>query len=268
MQNHQSQIANHTSRPHPQRNVVAKKKPTKRTAPESKPTSLSLPPSPKRPRLSTNPPFGTPDVQYVGTTYVELGDDIDRPLPPGEWKLSAIQILAAYSGMNVHNNLSTPAQVRRVRCGEIAPHIHDRVLGDGNCLFRAISKEITRTEENHITIRLAALGYLRENPSRITYGAPTFNIDPCTDPVRQAQCYISTHHMDRCGWGTDFEIMLLSSLLTIQIFSHSTCGKSRELVCFAPGFTRNRSACPYRIYVYNITNFHYDTVIPVLHPPQ
>ena len=50
--------------------------------------------------------------------------------------------------------------------------------------------------------------------------------------------YISTHHMDRCGWGTDFEIMLLASLLTIQIFSRSTAGnffpaaaQSEETVC-------------------------------------
>ena len=177
--------------------------------------------------------------------------------------------------MNVHNNLSTPARVRRVRCGEIAPHIRDRVLGDGNCLFRAISKEITGTEENHTAVRLAALGYLRENPSLIRYGAPTFNIDQCTDLVRRAQLeqeavsmYISTHHMDQSGWGTNFEIMLLASLLTIQIFSRSTFGESREWVCFAPGFTRNRSACPYGIYIYNITNFHYDRVIPVLRPPQ
>ena len=70
--------------------------------------------------------------------------------------------------------------------------------------------------------------------------------------------------MDRSGWGTDFEIMLLASLLTIQIFSFSTHGESRQWVCYAPGFTRNRSACPYGIYVYNVTNYHYDRVIPAV----
>ena len=84
------------------------KQPTKRTAPESKPTSLSPPPpSPKRPRLSTN---STPDIQYIGTTHGQLGADIDLPLPPDEWKLAAIQILGAYSGVSVHNNLSSPAR--------------------------------------------------------------------------------------------------------------------------------------------------------------
>ena len=122
-------------------------------------------------------------------------------------KLAAIQILGAYSGVSVHNNLSSPARVRRVRCGEIAPHI----LGDGNCLFRAISKEITGTEENHIAVRLAALGYLRENPSLISYGEPTLNIDSCADPMRRVQLqdeavsrYISTHHMGQIWLGHRF----------------------------------------------------------------
>ena len=42
---------------------------------------------------------------------------IDLSLPQDEWKLAAIQILGAYSGVGVHNNLSSPARVRRVCCG-------------------------------------------------------------------------------------------------------------------------------------------------------
>jgi len=91
----------------------------------------------------------------IGTTHEQLCADVDLPLPPDEWKLAAIQILGPYSGVNVHNNLSSPARVRHVSCGEIALHIRDSVQGDGKCLFRAISKEITGTEENHIAVRLA-----------------------------------------------------------------------------------------------------------------
>ena len=108
-------------------------------------------------------------LEYVGTTYEELGADIDLPLPPDEWILAAIQVLTAYSGMAVHNNLSTPARLRRVCC---APHTRDSILGDGNCLFRAISKELTGTKENHTAVRHAALAYLHQNPSLISYGAP------------------------------------------------------------------------------------------------
>ena len=119
-----------------------------------------------------------------------------------------------------------------------------------------------------------------QNPSLINYADPTFNMTMCTDPVRKAQLqqeavsrYITTHHMDTYGWGTDFEIMLLASLLRftslcqspqIHIFSCSTHGDSRQWVCYAPGFTRNRSTCPYGIYVYNIEDLHYHRVIPVM----
>jgi len=208
-------------------------------------------------------------MHYLPTAWWK----IDLPLPTVEWKVDAIQILIAYSDTTVHNNLSTPAWVRPVCCDEIAPHICDRVLGDGSCLFRAISKEITGTEGNHIAVRHAALQYLRQNPSLINYADPTFNMTMCTDPVRKAQLqqeavsrYITTHHMDTYGWGTDFEIMLLASLLSIHIFSFSTHGDSRQWVCYAPGFTRNRSTCPYGIYVYNIEDLHYDRVIPVMRP--
>ena len=237
------QIQQSDSQPYVTLSPPSTTKPTKRTAPDSKP-----PPSPKRPRLSSN---SSPDLEYIGTTHEQLGANIDLSLPPDEWKLAAIQILG----------------------GDIVPQIRDSVLGDGNCLFWAISKEITGKEENHIAIHLTALGYLRENPSLISYGDPTLNIDSCAEPMRQVQLqeepvsrYISTHHMDTCGWGTDFEIMLLASLLTIQIFSFSTHGESRQWVCYAPGFTRNRSACPHGLYVYNLTNYHYDRVIPVLRP--
>ena len=130
-------------------------------------------------------------------------ENIDLPLPTDKWNLDAIQILIAYSHRIVRNSLSTPAQARPVCCDQIAPHICDRVLSDGICLFRAILKEITGTEGNHIAVHHAVLQYLRQNASQINYD-PTFSMTMCTDPVRKAQFqqdavsrYITTHHMDR-----------------------------------------------------------------------
>ena len=108
--------------------------------------AITKEPSPKRTKLSANSSLENTGLEYICTTYQQLGENIDLPLPTVEWKLDAIQILIAYSHRTVRNNLSTPAWVRPVCCDEIAPHICDRVLGDGSCLFRAISKEITGTE--------------------------------------------------------------------------------------------------------------------------
>ena len=173
------------------------------SVPPLKPTPLSLQPSPKRAKLSANSSLENAGLEYISTTYQQLGENIYLPLPTVEWKLDAIQILIAYSDRTVRNNLSMPAWVRPVCCDEIAPHICDRVLGDGSCLFHAISKEITGTEGNHIVVRHAVLQYLRQNPSLINYADPTFNMTMCTDPVRKAQLqqeavsrYITTHHID------------------------------------------------------------------------
>ena len=43
----------------------------------------------------------------------------------------------------------------RVNCPEIFPHIRCSIQGDGNCLFRALSRATTGTESNHFSLRLA-----------------------------------------------------------------------------------------------------------------
>ena len=40
-------------------------------------------------------------------------------------------------------------------CREIAPRIRDSIRPDGNCLYRAISKQVTGSQENHVALRLA-----------------------------------------------------------------------------------------------------------------
>ena len=54
--------------------------------------------------MSSSSSLDLTGLEYVGTIYELLGADIDLPLPPDEWKLAAIQVLTAYSGMTVHNN--------------------------------------------------------------------------------------------------------------------------------------------------------------------
>ena len=56
-----------------------------------------------------------------------------------------------------------------LQCDEIAPHIHARVQGDGNCLFHDISRHLTGTESNHYAVRRAAIQYLKKIPSLIEY---------------------------------------------------------------------------------------------------
>ena len=42
------------------------------------------------------------------------------------------------------------------------PHEVDKIVGDGNCLFRAISKEVTMTEDQHHVFRAAGVTTLKD----------------------------------------------------------------------------------------------------------
>ena len=53
---------------------------------------------------------------------------------------------------------SEPVEV--VEGPEIAPHTGDTIEGDGNCLFRAISKEVTGTQKNHEAVRDAIVNFM------------------------------------------------------------------------------------------------------------
>ena len=65
--------------------------------------------------------------------------------------------------MSVVDKVSSPDRVRSLQCDEISPYICMRVQGDGNCLFRAISRHVTGTEFNHYAVRKAVVNYLRQN---------------------------------------------------------------------------------------------------------
>uniref|UniRef100_A0A1X7TBM8 OTU domain-containing protein n=1 Tax=Amphimedon queenslandica TaxID=400682 RepID=A0A1X7TBM8_AMPQE len=76
--------------------------------------------------------------------------EVHEILPPPStnktWVQEAVAIISMFSGMNVveHKN-----PVKRIPCSEIAPHIHDEIVGDGACFFRTLSKAVTGTEANH-----------------------------------------------------------------------------------------------------------------------
>ena len=41
-------------------------------------------------------------------------------------------------------------------------HVCDSIIGDGNCLFRAVSKEITGTQKNHRAMCLSIIRFMLE----------------------------------------------------------------------------------------------------------
>ena len=61
-------------------------------------------------------------------------------LPSSVWKQRACEMVEQWSLVSL---ISESEPVKAIKCKEILPHVRDSVIGDGHCLFRAISKEIT-----------------------------------------------------------------------------------------------------------------------------
>ena len=132
------------------------------------PKGVECPPS-SNSMIGQSPITVLDDVMYGGTEHQNPPNLINRALPGEVWQREQICVLSRYSKMSVVDKVSTPDRVRPLQCDEIAPHIRARVQGDGNCLFRAISRHLTGTESNHYAVRRAAIQYLKQNPSLIEY---------------------------------------------------------------------------------------------------
>ena len=89
-----------------------------------------------------------------------------------------------------------------------------RVLGDGNCLFRALSAQLTGTEENHIALCKIIVEFEAKNPS--IFGKKV-----------QAAKRDFTAHLESMQkifvWGTDIEIEAAASLFQTEIYEATDC---------------------------------------------
>ena len=180
------------------------------------------------------------DVIYAGSEQCNPPTLVNRPLPGKLWQREKISILSQYSKMSVVDKVSSPDCVRPLPCNEIAPHIRMRVLGDGNCLFRAVSRHVTGTESNHYAVRKAAVQFLREHPSLIEYISG--GADPPREPRKRARFlnahvreYLKNSKMAKLGvWGADVEVFLLSSMLDVNIVVRQNFGHGSTWQCIGP----------------------------------
>ena len=130
------------------------------------------------------------------------------PLPSPEWMSGVHQELEHWSGLSLVTE-SEPVHVSA--CPEIMPHTCDSILGDGNCLFRALSKEVTGTQENHKAVRVAIVNFM-EHPNN-------------------AQVYFLERRLKKCvslgcGGHLGKSVRLLHSSKMISSFLHTLVRKS------------------------------------------
>ena len=127
------------------------------------------------------------------------------------------------------------------------PRTIDHVLGDGNCLFRALSKEITGTVKPHMAVRNKVVSVL-QNPSH------TKNFDSYSGPADMTE-YVSQSRMgDNATWATDIEIVAAASPLDTPIVIHTQLSTGKtwlryDPLCVVPALL-NTELCVY------LTNYH------------
>ena len=170
-----------------------------------------------------------------------------------------MEILSQLSGITVTNRLVNPDEVCRRECAEILPHKLDGVIGDGNCLFRAISKELSGSEVNHQAVRMAAVNFLRLQPEIAgeLFGAIRVQQEGAHTVIEQ---YLRDSGMEHLGWGSDVELQLLATILQTDIVVYSV--QYRRWFAFTQ-LSRHQQVTQSAIYLCYRHN-HYDRVVPNL----
>ena len=84
---------------------------------------------------------------------------IPGPSPTTDWKKHAIAAIQKYTSIPIIDKTATPHANNSQVCPEIHPYLINKVIGDGHCGFRAISKSITGTESNHTALKSSSGGF-------------------------------------------------------------------------------------------------------------
>ena len=113
---------------------------------------------------------------------------VSGPLPTDEWKLSAVDYVIKWSKIPCKKKSQ---RIRKVNCPWIAPHVRDSVMGDGNCLFRAISKGISGTEANHLALRIAMINFMTDKENAFLCAKFIYSDnDSLSEPIDALNRYI------------------------------------------------------------------------------
>ena len=109
----------------------------------------------------------------------------------------------------------------------------DRVLGDGNCLFRALSKEISGVEDYHLHLRKAISEFEADH---------ILLFKPLHEAVYQTDRGFNSHLKNikkQYIWGTSTEIIAAATLLETDIYVASDTYKT-GLAYMAPVQTKDQ----------------------------
>ena len=187
-----------------------------------------------------------------------------KPSPDVEWKKQAIATMQKYTTIPIVGESALPDSNSYEVCQEISPHLLDRVVGDGHCGFRALSKSITGTESNHAAFRASLVAFMRSSCAgrRRPWLVPS-QLYPTID------AYILDKKMDTTGWMSDTELLFIASLLQMRISVFATvAGRrvQRKWIFYNPAFKTNEcmptGTGDHQLHLYHsMAQDHFDRVV-------
>lgn len=181
------------------------------------------------------------------------------------WMQEAQNVIYRYSGVSL---VQCQELVEQVPCSELLPHIGDQVIGDGACLFRAISKSITGTQDNHYALRLAVVNFMVHPDSvvaigRFLCGSHIVSVDIAHDAV---ESYTTGSNMrDERTWGTEKELSVIASMFQATVNVFGTYPSKHNWQAYPPIRHCKVAMQPdhFMLYLYHVCEKnHYDVVIP------
>ena len=167
--------------------------------------------------------------------------------------------------------------VSPIECLELSPHIRDRIRPDGNCLYRAIAKQVTGSQDNHMALRLAMIQFMQLEEHAIDlarimavkFGGGSDDHERKRRAVAALQGYIRKHRVDSqgtCTWGTEKELRVIAIMFQLEILVFTGISKgARGWTRFGPVFSKPSCMpmCGYKIFLYYTRSCdYYDCVIP------
>ena len=138
-----------------------------------------------------------------------------------------------------------------------------QIAGDGNCLFRALSKSVTGSQAQHLLFRSYIVNHMLDDSVTSSF-KQFFQQKMC----RRSPFLNFLDNMERPGvWETEQEITSAASLLECSILCFSKCPHTGKfcLQHFTPHFATTPDCtdmCNHlSIYLINSTGCHYETAI-------
>ena len=210
----------------------------------------------------------SPDV--IITAFQAAPEDIPVNPPSKEWMSAAVDYIKFWS-----KSIMVKDDERDIILPDssVFPHKIDWIVGDGHCLFRAISKSITGTQKNHQAVRKAVVKWMvcSDHPTALAKYIVSYDwlaeIERDKSKCPQAiQNYIDTSGMSIAAWGSDKEMVALATMLQTTIFVSNNASGKRVWNCFHPLFWNPKYCMEksnYKLYLHHSdSRTHYNRVIP------